>query len=122
MVAHRARARAGSQAWQPVCRLGDLTVGRGVSALVHGQGVAIFRTGAEEVLAIGNHDPFLRTSSLARGIVGVRDGALFVGSPSHGHAFDLRTGCCLDEPHAHVPTYAVKVLEGVVLVGPRTCP
>ena len=122
MVAQRARARAGSEQWHPVCRLAELEVGRGVSALVHGQGVAIFRTETDEVLAVGNHDPFSRTSSLARGIVGVRDGVPFVGSPSHGHVFDLRTGGCLDEPHAHVPTYAVKVLEGVVLVGRRTCP
>jgi nitrite reductase (NADH) small subunit len=37
----------------------------------------------------------------------------------HKHAFDLRTGRCLDDEHVAVPAYAVQVVEGVVLVGPR---
>ena len=40
-------------------------------------------------------------------------------SPRHRHAFDLRTGRCLDDEHVSVPTYEVRVVEGVVLVGRR---
>jgi nitrite reductase (NADH) small subunit len=105
--------------WQPVCRLAELEVERGATALVHGQALAIFRTHDDTVYALGNHDPFARASVLARGIVGSRGDVPFVASPMHKHAFDLRTGRCLDDEHAAVPAYAVQVVEGVVLVGHR---
>ena len=102
-----------------MCRLAELEIRRGVSALVHGQAVAIFRTDDDQVYALGNHDPYVRTSVLARGIVGVRDGVPFVAPVAHGHAFDLRTGRCLEDGQVSVPAYDVKVVEGVVLVGQR---
>lgn len=114
----RDRARRGPQ-WQPVCDLGDLEVDRGAAALVHGQAVALFRTACDEVFALANHDPWSKASTLARGIVGVRDATPFVGSPAHRHTFDLRTGRCREVPHVAVATYEVRVEGGVVLVGPR---
>lgn len=105
--------------WQPVCRVAELEVERGVAALVHGQAVAIFRYDEETVYALANHDPFSRQSLLARGIVGSREGVPFVASPLHKHAFDLRTGRCLEDPHVSVAAYDVKVVEGVVLIGHR---
>ena len=60
---------------------------------------------------------------LARGIVGSRtvngEEVPFVASPMHKHGFDLRSGRCLDEEGVAVPTFEVRVTEGVVLVGPR---
>lgn len=108
-----------TEQWQPVCRVNDLEVERGVTALVHGQAVAIFRLSDDHVYAIGNHDPFAKASIMAKGIVGVRDGVPFVASPVHRHAFDLRTGRCLEDTHVAVPAYEVKVEEGVVHVGHR---
>jgi nitrite reductase (NADH) small subunit len=105
--------------WQPVCRMVELEVERGATALVHGQAIAIFRTHSDEVYALGNYDPFAKASVLARGIVGTRGDVPFVASPMHKHGFDLRTGECLDDPAVHVPVYDVKVVEGVVLVGQR---
>jgi nitrite reductase (NADH) small subunit len=105
--------------WQPVCRLVELEVARGVTALVHGQAVAIFRLEDDSVYALANHDPFARTSMLAKGIVGEREGVPFVGSPLHKHGFDLRTGQCLEDAHVSVAAYDVKVVEGVVLIGHR---
>lgn len=109
--------------WTLVCRLDQLEVERGAAALVGGQGVAIFRTHDDTVHALGNHDPFSSTEVLARGIVGTRtvDGqdVPFVASPMHKHAFDLRTGSCLDDPAVAVPTYEVKVIHGLVHVAPR---
>ena len=92
---------------------------RGATALVHGQAIAIFRTHDDTVYALGNHDPFARASVLARGIVGTRGDVPFVASPMHKHAFDLRTGRCLDDGHVSVPSYDVRVVDGVVLVGHR---
>ena len=105
--------------WWSVCAVSDLEPGRGATALVHGQALAIFLLADGTVLALGNHDPFDPTGSLARGVVGERAGTAFVGSPSHGHAFDLRTGVCLDHTAVHVPVYAVRVREGTVEVGSR---
>jgi nitrite reductase (NADH) small subunit len=109
----------GTEEWLPVCRVAELEVGRGASALVHGHSMAVFRTADGEVYAIGNHDPFDRTTLLAKGIVGSRDGVPFVGSPRHRHAYDLRTGQCVDDEHVSVPSYEVRVVEGVVLIGGR---
>jgi nitrite reductase (NADH) small subunit len=109
----------GAAEWQPVCPVEALEVDRGVTALVHGQAVAIFRTEGDHVYALGNHDPFAKASVLAKGIVGHRQDVPFVASPVHRHAFDLRTGQCLDDTHVAVPAYDVKVVDGVVLVGAR---
>jgi nitrite reductase (NADH) small subunit len=108
-----------TQEWQAVCRVAELDVDRGATALVHGQAIAIFRTRDDGVYALGNHDPFARASVIARGVVGVRSGVPFVASPAHRHAFDLRTGRCLDDAHAAIPAYDVRVVDGVVLVGRR---
>jgi nitrite reductase (NADH) small subunit len=110
---------AGRAAWAPVCRSADLEPGRGATALVHGQAVALFRVADDEIYVLGNHDPFSRSGMLARGIVGRRDGVPFVGSPQHGHCFYLRTGQCVDDPSVQVPTYQVEVVDGIVRVGPR---
>ena len=105
--------------WQPVCRLAELEIERGVAALVHGQAVAIFRTDETTVYALANHDPFDRHAVLARGIVGRSGEVPFVASPVHKHGFDLRTGRCLDDAQVAVAAYDVRVVEGVVLVGHR---
>jgi nitrite reductase (NADH) small subunit len=115
-----AGARGSStEEWQPVCRVAELAVERGATALVHGQAIAIFRTRGDQVYALGNHDPFAKASVIARGIVGTRGGIPFVASPSHKHAFDLRSGRCLDDDHVSIPAYDVRIVEGVVLVGHR---
>ncbi|WP_205473718.1 nitrite reductase small subunit NirD [Nocardioides sp. SYSU D00038] len=113
------RRHPAREEWQAVCRLAELEVERGVTALVHGQAIAIFRVLDDAVYALGNHDPFAKASVLARGIVGRRGDVPFVASPAHKHAFDLRTGRCLDDVHVAVPAYDVKVVDGVVLVGHR---
>ena len=110
---------AGTEEWQPVCRAAELEPERGAVALVHGQAIALFRLGEEEVYALGNHDPFARASVMARGIVGRRGDVPFVASPAHKHAFDLRTGRCLDDTHVSVPAYDVRIVDGVVQVGHR---
>jgi len=113
------RAAKNPAEWQPVCALESLEPFRGATALVHGQAIAIFRTGDDNVYAIGNHDPYAKASVMARGIVGVRDDVPFVASPTHRHAFDLRTGRCLEDAHVVVPVYDVKITDGFVLVGSR---
>jgi nitrite reductase (NADH) small subunit len=111
--------RAADGEWQPICRVAQLEVERGATALAHGTALAIFRMSDDTVYVLGNHDPFARGSVLARGIVGTRDDVPFVSSPLHRHAFDLRTGRCLEDKVVAVPSYAVRIVDGVVYVGTR---
>ena len=117
-VAHGTRVAVGNRVAEAITGAA-LEVERGVTALVHGQALAIFRTHDDHVYALGNYDPFAKASVLARGIVGSRGDIPFVASPMHKHAFDLRTGQCLDDSHVRVPAYDVKVVDGVVHVGSR---
>jgi nitrite reductase (NADH) small subunit len=109
--------------FEPVCRLDQVEVEGGVTALVGGQAVAVLRTYDGGVYALSNYDPFSQASVLARGIVGTKtvDGGEvpFVASPMHKQAFDLRTGQCLDDAAVRVRTYDVLVVDGVVLVRGR---
>lgn len=105
--------------WQAVCPLIALEIERGVTALVRGRAIAIFRTEDGNVYAIGNHDPFAKASVMARGIVGTRGDRPFVASPMHKQAFDLRTGECLDDAHVRVPSYDVRVVDGIIQVGSK---
>ena len=104
--------------WTAVCRLQDIARESGVTALVHGHPVAVFRDHLDEVHALSNLDPVTGASVLARGIVGTRGEIPFVASPMHKQAFDLRTGQCLDDAAVRVPAYDVRVDDGIVLVGP----
>ncbi len=115
-------AQADGDVWTPICEVDKLPVERGVTALVRGQAVAVFLTPDGSIYAIGNHDPFSRVTTLGRGIVGTRGDVPFVASPTARQAFDLRTGQCLDDASVSVPSYAVRVVDGVVHVGPRTQP
>ena len=107
--------------FEEVCRLDQIEKEGGVTALVRGEAVAVFRTYDDEVFALSNYDPFGKASVLSRGIVGSKtvgdEQVPFVASPLLKQPFDLRTGVCIDDPTVVVPTYDVRVVEGVVSVG-----
>lgn len=108
--------------WTRVCRVDQLTPGRGAAARVGGRQVAVFRVqtpeGGDEVVALDNLDPFSGAQVLARGIVGDAAGVPKVASPVYKQSFALRTGACLDDPAVSVPTYPVQVCDdGWVSVG-----
>jgi nitrite reductase (NADH) small subunit len=112
-------AQSADDVWTPICEVDRLPSDRGVTALVRGQAIAVFRTPDGSVYAIGNHDPFSRVTTLGRGIVGTRGDVPFVASTAARQAFDLRTGRCLDDPSVSVPAYAVRIVDRVVHVGAR---
>jgi nitrite reductase (NADH) small subunit len=103
--------------WTPVCRYDDLQPECGVTALLGGDQVALFRTFDGSLYAIGNQDPFTGAFVLSRGIVGTRDTIPTVASPLHKQVFDLRTGLCLDDETIAVPVFAVRMRDGRVEVG-----
>ncbi len=107
---------AATQDWVDVCPLDKLVPGRGVCALVGGLQVAVFRIGGEEIYALSNFDPFSGAFVLSRGIVGSKAERLKVASPVYKQSFDLATGVCLDDATVSVPTFEVRILEGMVQV------
>ena len=105
-----------SKVWVDVCRLEKLIPGRGVCALVGELQVAVFRIAGEEIYALSNFDPFSRAFVLSRGIVGCKAERLKVASPIYKQSFDLVTGVCLDDATVTLPTYEVRILDGMVQV------
>lgn len=104
--------------WAMVCRYDDIMAERGVAALVDGTAVAVFRTHDGALFALSNMDPFSGASVLSRGIIGDRGGSATVASPIYKQVFELATGRCLDDPSVSVPTYPVRVVDGIVEIGP----
>ena len=104
--------------WTDVCGYGELVPERGGCALVAGQQVALFRLWDGSVHAVGNYDPFGGAFVISRGIVGTRGDAPIVVSPLLKHAFDLRTGTCLDDGSVCLPVYPARVWRGRVQVAP----
>ena len=102
-------------AWITVCDQHILQPGRGVAALAGDDQVAVFRDRAGALYAVQNYDPFSRAYVISRGIIGSRGEIPLVHSPMYKHAFDLRTGECLDEPTtpeggpAHLRTWPVRL-------------
>ena len=106
-----------TETWTRVCALAGLTPDRGVAALLDGEPVAVFRlSGDDEVVAIGNIDPFSGASVLSRGIVGSHGHVVTVASPVYKQRFDLRTGQCLDDASVTVPVHAARVVDGWIEV------
>ncbi|MFI5043507.1 MAG: nitrite reductase small subunit NirD [Acidimicrobiales bacterium] len=105
-----------------ICDMAALVPGRGVCALVDGVAVALFLVDGE-LYAIGNHDPFTDASVLSRGLVGstMIDGneVRYVASPLRKHRFELSSGRSLDDPEVTVGSWAVRCIDGQVLIGPE---
>lgn len=105
-----------AQVWTTVCRFDALTAERGVAALLRDRQVAVFRTFDDALYAVGNIDPFSGAAVLARGIVGDRGGEPTVASPLHKQVFSLATGRCLDDEAVALPTYPIRLNDGLVEV------
>jgi len=109
----------GTTSWVPVCPLEDLPRERGVTGLVAGVQVALFRTIDDTVYAVQQLDPYSGANVLSRGIVGTHGDAPTVASPMYKQVFDLRTGECIDpvgREGVALQRYAVQVSQGVVSV------
>ena len=101
--------------WVTVCRLDDIVPNTGVCALLGKRQVAVVRVGAgSDVYALSNFDPFSKAFVMSRGIVGDRAGVPKIASPIYKQSFDLRTGVCLDDATVTLPTFAVRITDGVV--------
>lgn len=105
-----------AQVWTQLCRFDALTPERGVAALVGDRQFAVFRTFDDALYAIDNIDPFSGAAVLSRGIVGDRGGEPTVASPLHKQVFSLASGRCLDNEAVAIPTYPIRLTDGIVEV------
>lgn len=103
--------------WTDVCSIKDLVEYSGISAIIHGQQLAIFYVPDAEPAAyvLDNFCPSAQANVLARGVVGDINGELVVASPIYKEHFALATGQCLEKPLS-VQTWPVSMQGGRVLV------
>jgi nitrite reductase (NADH) large subunit len=101
--------------WSFVCTLSDIFPDSGVTALIDGKQIAVFRLG-DAVHAIGNFDPASGVNVLARGIVGDLNGEPVVASPIYKQHYSLITGLCIEDVSYRVPTYLARVMDDEVWV------
>lgn len=106
----------GVASWVKVCDAGDLAIGIGVSALVRGKQIALFKTSARRVHAIGNRDPYSGRHNMSRGLLVHRAGSTLLAAPAGKELFDLESGRRLGDPAARLATYPVRVVNGYVEV------
>lgn len=102
--------------YQRICSLKDLIPELGVSALINGEQVAIFRLKDNRVYAIANYDPFSQANVLSRGLTCNLKGKTCVASPIYKQHFDLLTGQCLEDDAVSIKIYSVKIEGEAVLV------
>ncbi|MCW2747323.1 MAG: nitrite reductase [Nocardioidaceae bacterium] len=112
----RRRTPSTAPVWVKVCAYEALEPDVGVAALVKGKQVALFRLSDGTLYAVGNRDPFSGLQSMARGVVGLRDGMPFVAAPRGREIFDLTTGRCTDDPTMELHSYQVRVVDGTIEV------
>lgn len=104
--------------WTAGCPLEVLVPGRGVAVLLpDGRQAAVFLLPSGMIYAVDNIDPYGRAAVMSRGLTGDRAGEPTLASPLLKQVFSLRDGRALDDPDVALPTYAVRVLNGTVLVG-----
>ena len=102
--------------WTTVCPVDDILPNTGVSALVSGRHVAVFRVGETQFYAIDNVDPKSGASVLSRGLVGNLGEHVVVASPLYKNHFDLADGVCREAPEYSVRAHTVRIEDGRVQV------
>lgn len=103
--------------WHRACRVEDILPAAGVAALFGDRQIALIRPGdGDEVVALGNCDPFSRAMVISRGIVGDVAGVPVVASPMYKQHFRLADGVCVEDPSIALPVYPVRVEHGDVFV------
>lgn len=103
--------------WIEVCTEDAVPPESGAAVLLpDGRQVAVFRTHDGELYALDNVDPFCGAAVLARGIIGDRGSVPVIVSPMYKHAFELRTGRCLDDPDVFLDSWRVRIRAGAIAV------
>jgi nitrite reductase (NADH) small subunit len=111
----------GPKLWVDACPVRHLVAGRGVAVLLPDRlQSALFLLPNGMIYAVGNIDPYSGAAVMSRGLTGDRGGEPSVASPLLKQVFSLRTGTALDDDGVALPTYAVRVVAGMVRIGTPT--
>lgn len=105
--------------WFEICALDEITPNTGVTAMLNGTQIAIFRVGEEQrVYALSQQDPFSQAFVMSRGILGDLQGERVVASPIYKQHFSLATGRCLEDPRYKLSVFPCKIEQGKVWLSP----
>jgi nitrite reductase (NADH) small subunit len=102
--------------WHRVCAVEELELAWGEAALIAGRQVALFRTAAGEVFAVGQEDPATGAHVMARGIMGSRGPRQTIASPLHKEVYDLKTGECFGTAELRLTTFGTRIVDGYIEV------
>lgn len=97
--------------WIDVCPMSQITIDRGVAAVLGGRPIAVFVLASGDVFAIDHLDPFHGAPVMARGLIGSMDGTPIVASPLLKQRFELTTGRCLDADDVTLETFDVRIAD-----------
>ncbi len=96
--------------WQNICHKDDLVKHSGVCALLpSNEQIAIFQVTENDVYSVGNWDPIGEANVLYRGIIGDKQGEIYVASPLYKQRYVLSTGKCLDDETVAINTYDTRI-------------
>ena len=103
-------------AWTSVCSLDQLEPLFSEAALVGGVQLALVLLPDGSLYAVSNQDPVTGSFVMSRGIIGSRGDRTTLASPLHKQVYDLETGQCYTAAEHSLPTYPVRVDNGMVQV------
>ena len=103
-------------AWTSVCSLDQLEPLFSEAALVDGVQLALVLLPDGSLYAVSNQDPVTGSFVMSRGIIGSRGDRTTLASPLHKQVYDLETGQCYTAAEHSLPTYPVRVDNGMVQV------
>jgi nitrite reductase (NADH) small subunit len=98
--------------WHPVCPLSELPVLGARQWLGGNEPIAVFRNAIDEVFAVADRCPH-KGGPLSQGIVFGNK----VACPLHNWTINLSSGCADAPDEGCATTYAVRIEDGLVLVG-----
>jgi NAD(P)H-dependent nitrite reductase small subunit len=103
--------------WLDLCSINDLVANSGVCALLKEEQVALFYLPNEQkVYAVGQYDPFGNANVMSRGIIGSKQGQLFVASPLYKQHFLLEDGSCLEDEAVSLPVWKTQIINERVMI------
>ncbi|WP_293267760.1 nitrite reductase small subunit NirD [Neptunomonas sp.] len=103
--------------WFDLCSTRDLVANSGVCALLKKEQVALFYLPSEQkVYAVGQYDPFGNANVMSRGIIGSKQGKLFVASPLYKQHFLLEDGRCLEDDAVSLPVWETRIINERVMI------
>lgn len=103
--------------WFDLCSINDLVDNSGVCALFKEQQIALFYLPTKQkVYAVGQYDPFGNANVMSRGIIGSKQGQLFVASPLYKQHFLLEDGSCLEDETVSLPVWKTQIINERVMI------